>query len=305
MIDVDDDVDDVSDEDQLYLDEELVDLEQDFADDLQISQQQSQQQRPRPKRRQQRQHQRPASAAVGGGSLFAARDSNTPELAPAPRTSQQPSGGTSRMSVPSDAITAFQVATTLLERCLPVLNGTVYTAEAHQRAVLSPTGMESLLPLLSEAVPFSLQEQALYVMLNATSLKDASALTTACDQDAIRGVQAAANLARTSGSEDGLGVAVTVLANLAEGCARGRERFAESPEGMALLMSLLDESSSITSDEVRTPAATLLLALCSAEPSRSVVLTKGGRRALEAIAAWGARATQVLAAQAKQALREL
>jgi len=56
----------------------------------------------------------------------------------------------------------------------------VYTAEAHQRALLTKVGMDSLLALLCDAVPLTLHEQTLCVMLNATSLKDARALGVAC-----------------------------------------------------------------------------------------------------------------------------
>jgi len=159
-----------------------------------------------------------------------------------------------------------------------------------------------LLPLLCDVVPLELQEQALYVMLNATSLKDSAVLSLACQQGVVQAVQGAAATARTGGYEDALAVAYSVLTNLAESCSEGRKQFVASADGTALLLSLFDDASALSA-EGRSAAANLLLALCSAEPSRQAMTRAGCRRSLEAIASWDTERT--LAARAKQALREL
>ena len=183
-----------------------------------------------------------------------------------------------------------------------MLNGTVYTEVAHQRAVLAADGLSALLPFFCDAVPFELQEQALLVMLNATSINERSILGAACDRGAVAALQRAAGVARANGREEALGVAFTVLANLAEGCAQGRQRFTDSADGVSMLLSIVGDANEIAPD-VRSAAANLLLALCSAEPSRQLMLQAGARRSLEHIASWDKQ--DVLAARAKQALREL
>ena len=210
--------------------------------------------------------------------------------------------------MPTETLVKCRTAIALLERCLPVLNGTVYTAEAHQRALLTEHGMDCLLPLLCDAVPFNLQEQALYVLLNATSLKDGKALSLACRHGAVGAILAVATVAHGIKHEDALGKSLSVLEHLVEGSREGREKFCVTEEGTKLLMTILQAGDvQALNPEVRTGSANLLLALVSAEPSQKAVLRLGGRRVLEQIALWDTkrRDTMVLAARAKQALREL
>jgi hypothetical protein len=284
------------------------------------SQHQQQQQQ-----QQQQQHQptrRPASAAVGGGSFFAARaegggtsgvrDGAVP-TALRPSTGRRSgaaaaAGAGALSSVPTETLVTCRTAIALLERCLPVLNGTVYTAEAHQRALLTEHGMDCLLPLLCDAVPFNLQEQTLYVLLNATSLKDGKALSLACRHGAVGAILAVATVAHGIKHEDALGKCLSVLEHLVEGSREGREKFCATEDGTKLLMTILQAGDvQALNPEVRTGSANLLLALVSAEPSQKAVLRLGGRRVLEQIALWDTkrRDTMVLAARAKQALREL
>ena len=274
---------------------------------------------------QQQQHQptrRPASAAVGGGSFFAARaegggtsgarDGAVP-TALRPSTGRRSGAAAAAAagalsSVPTETLVTCRKAIALLERCLPVLNGTVYTAEAHQRALLTEHGMDCLLPLLCDAVPFNLQEQALYVLLNATSLKDGKALSLACRHGAVGAILAVATVAHGIKHEDALGKCLSVLEHLVEGSREGREKFCATEDGTKLLMTILQAGDvQALNPEVRTGSANLLLALVSAEPSQKAVLRLGGRRVLEQIALWDTkrRDTMVLAARAKQALREL
>ena len=281
------------------------------------SQQQQQQQQQQPTRR-------PASAAVGGGSFFAARGEGSGIGTSGARdgavpTASRPSTGRrsgaaaaaaagALSSVPTETLVKCRTAIALLERCLPVLNGTVYTAEAHQRALLTEHGMDCLLPLLCDAVPFNLQEQALYVLLNATSLKDGKALSLACRHGAVGAILAVATVAHGIKHEDALGKSLSVLEHLVEGSREGREKFCVTEEGTKLLMTILQAGDvQALNPEVRTGSANLLLALVSAEPSQKAVLRLGGRRVLEQIALWDTkrRDTMVLAARAKQALREL
>lgn len=258
---------------------------------------------------------RPQSAvASGGGSLFASRASSgsasagmaTGAAAHAPCASTSlglaTAASSGRASTPDDA--AEQSAFAMLEVALPVLNGMVYTADAHGRAVLTPEGLGALLPLYSEAVPPALHEQATHVLFNCTSIKeDLNLLALAVREGAVEAMCTAATLAHSGGASDGLALAYGTLTNLAEGCAAARERFAQNRAAMELVLGLCDRLPA-GSNEARAAAAELLLALLSSEPPRQRVLDAGGRRALEAVAcaSWSG---DVLSARAKQALREL
>ena len=83
--------------------------------------------------------------------------------------------------------------------------------------------------------------------------------------------------AHASGATDGLCLACATLTNLAEGCPEGRAGFTSHPEGTSLVLHLIDTHA--VSAEVKSAAATLLLALTSSEPSRSPMLQAGAKRA--------------------------
>ena len=192
---------------------------------------------------------------------------------------------------------------TILEIALPVLNGMVYTAEVHGKAVLTRDGLAALLPLLCEAVPIELHEQVAHVLFNATSIKEPTLLAAACRGGVVQSMQTAAAIAQRHGSVEALSLAYGSLGNLTEGCADARALFVQSTEAMELLLGLCDRTPT-ASNEVRCAAAEVLLTISAAEPSRERVMAAGGRRALEAIssASWSG---DVLSARAKQALREL
>ena len=65
----------------------------------------------------------------------------------------------------------------------------VYTKASHQRAVLTSAGLQTLLSLICDEVPFELHEQASHVLMNATSLKEAKGIRLACAGGAVEALQ--------------------------------------------------------------------------------------------------------------------
>lgn len=145
------------------------------------------------------------------------------------------------------------------------------------------------------------------MLFNATSLKEPSVLNAACTHGLVGAMQRAATSALAHGRTDGLCLACATLTNLAEGCGEGCAHFVRATDGVVLIRALIEGTTAATatlSADVRQAAATLLLALCTAAPSRVAMLDAGARASLEAIASatWS---NEVGAARAKQALREL
>ena len=163
-------------------------------------------------------------------------------------------------------------------------------------------------------MPFALQEQALHILFNATSMKEPQILSKVCSEcGLVSSMQRAASIAHHQGPAgmDGLSLAMGSLTNLAEGCPEGRAEFVRGRDGgVQLLMSLIDGKTAgagagtVLPVEVKIAAGNALLALCTSEPSRGPMLEAGARRSLEAIAS-ASWSTDVIAARAKQALREL
>ena len=251
---------------------------------------------------------RPSSAvAGGGGSLFQSRaEANARSAALVGACIPQPAATTPAEPPAAATPTAAETAVGMLGvRCPFSTEWSTRRRPISTRCSLV-RGLDALLPVLCEAVPAALHEQAIHVLFNASSLKDSS-LAAACSNGLVAAMQRTVAATHKAGGMDGLSLALATLTNLAEGCAEGCDHFVRSPEGMRLLVSLVDgRGGSGLSSDARSSAATLLLALCSgpSSPSRQAMLDAGGRNALQAVASatWS---SDVVSARAKQALREL
>ena len=206
---------------------------------------------------------------------------------------------------------SVQGAIEMLECALPVLNGMVYTKETHQRAVLTPSGLRALLGVYATRCrPASTSRRRTSDERHVAPRP--AALRVAIAEGAVGAMQRAARAAhlRGKGGFDGLSLAYSALSNLVEGCpAEAGDAFVRAVDAIELLVRVCGGTSVPPPNaDVKLAASALLLALCStatSDSTRQQMVRAGAKRALESVSSAGGGSNEVIAAKAKQALREL